>query len=90
MSRVLAATFDFDLRRSHAEDRGDKELQVIYETDRFTEVKKLEMERLRDALPLHRAAPPLTDGELKAFSSLMLMIRLARIEGPTLKSRFCI
>lgn len=40
---------------------------VIYETDCFTEVKKLKMGRLRDALPLHHAALTLTDEELKAF-----------------------
>lgn len=58
---------DFDPRRSHAEDLEDEELKVIYETDRFTEVKELKMERLRDALPLHHASLTLTDEELRAF-----------------------
>ncbi|KAH2824777.1 hypothetical protein KXW08_007487, partial [Aspergillus fumigatus] len=66
-SHALAAASDFDPRRSHAEDLEDEELEVIYETDRFTEVKKLKMGRLRDALPLHHAALTLTDEELNAF-----------------------
>lgn len=66
-SRALAAASDFDPRRSHAEELEDEELQLIYETDNSTEVKKLKMERLRDALPLHHAALILTDEELKAF-----------------------
>lgn len=65
-SRALAAASDFDPRRSHAEDLEIEELEVIYETNRFTEVKKLKMGRLRDALPLHHAALTLTDEELKA------------------------
>lgn len=65
-SRALAAASDFDPRRSHAEDLENEELEVIYETNRFTEVKKLKMGRLRDALPLHHAALTLTDKELKA------------------------
>lgn len=36
-------------------------------TDPFTDVKKLKIERLRDALPLHNAASTLTDKELKDF-----------------------
>lgn len=66
-SHALAAASDFEPRRSHAEDLEDEELEVIYETDRFTEVKKLKMGRLRDALPLHHAALTLTDEELNAF-----------------------
>lgn len=66
-SRALAVASDFDPRRSHAEDLEDEELEVIYETDGFTELKILKMGRLRDALPLHHAALTLTDEELKAF-----------------------
>lgn len=66
-SRALAAASDCDSRRSHAEDLEDEELQLIYETGDFTEVKKLKMERLRDALPLHHAALTLTDEELNPF-----------------------
>ncbi|PKX91234.1 uncharacterized protein P174DRAFT_376578 [Aspergillus novofumigatus IBT 16806] len=66
-SRAIAAASDFDPRRSHAEDLENEELEVIYEADRFTEVTKLKMERLRDALPLHYAALTLTDEELKTF-----------------------
>lgn len=66
-SRALAAASDFDPRRSHAKDLEDEELEVIYETNRFTKLKKLKMGRLRDALPLHHAALTLTDEELKAF-----------------------
>ncbi|GIJ99534.1 hypothetical protein Aspvir_001667 [Aspergillus viridinutans] len=63
-SRTLAAASDFDPRRDDAEDLEDEEL---YETAPFTEVEKLKMERLRDALPLHHAALTLADDELKAF-----------------------
>ncbi|KAG2418849.1 hypothetical protein HFD88_001951 [Aspergillus terreus] len=66
-SRAMVAASDFDPRRSHAEDLENEELQVIYEADRSTEVKKMKMERLRDALPLHHAALTLMDEELKTF-----------------------
>ncbi|KAJ5824168.1 hypothetical protein N7447_006508 [Penicillium robsamsonii] len=66
-SRALAAASDFEPRRSHNKDLEDEELEVIYETNCLTDLKKLKMERLRDALPLHHAALTLTDEELKAF-----------------------
>jgi hypothetical protein len=59
---------DFDPRSSHAVDlENEEELEVIYEADRFTRVKKMKMERLCDALPLHHAALTLMDEELKTF-----------------------
>ena len=64
-SRTFAVTSDFDPR--HAEDLEDEELEVIYEADRSTEVKRLKMDRLHDSLPLHHAALTLMDEELKAF-----------------------
>ncbi|CAG8128302.1 unnamed protein product [Penicillium nalgiovense] len=66
-SRVIAAASDFDPRRSHAGDLEKERLRLIYENDQFTEVEKLRMEKLRDALPLHHAALTLTDEELKVF-----------------------
>jgi hypothetical protein len=67
-SRAIAAASDFDPRSSDAEDlENEEELEVIYEADRFTGVKKKKMERLRDALPLHHAALTLVDEELKTF-----------------------
>ncbi|KAJ9297976.1 hypothetical protein DTO271G3_4197 [Paecilomyces variotii] len=66
-SRALAAASDFDPQSTHAEDLEDEELQIIYETDLFVDVKKLKTERLRDALPLHHAALTLDDDELEAF-----------------------
>ncbi|KAJ5098833.1 hypothetical protein N7532_005834 [Penicillium argentinense] len=66
-SRALAASSDFDPRRSDAEDLEEEELEVIYERDHVTDVKKMKMERLRDALPLHHAALTLMDEELKIF-----------------------
>ncbi|KAF4181095.1 hypothetical protein CNMCM8060_009741 [Aspergillus lentulus] len=66
-SRAIAAASDFDPRTSHAKDLENEELEVIYEADRFTGVKKTKMERLRDALPLHHAALTLMDEELKTF-----------------------
>ncbi|PYH99228.1 hypothetical protein BO71DRAFT_476797 [Aspergillus ellipticus CBS 707.79] len=66
-SRTLAVTSDFDPRRSHAEDLEDEELEVIYEADRSTELKRLKIDRLRDSLLLHHAALTLTDEELEAF-----------------------
>ncbi|KAJ5373957.1 zinc knuckle transcription factor [Penicillium concentricum] len=66
-SRVLTAAADFDPRSSHAKDLEDEELEVIYKTDSSTDLGKLKMGRLRDALPLHHAALTLTDEELKAF-----------------------
>ncbi|GAB1217283.1 hypothetical protein ATERTT37_006519 [Aspergillus terreus] len=66
-SRAVVAASDFDPRRSHAEDLENEELQMIYEADRSTEVKKMKMERLRDALPLHHAALTVMDEELKTF-----------------------
>lgn len=62
-SRALAAASDFDPRRDDAKDLEDEEL---YETAPFTGVKKLKMERLRDALPLRHAAFTLADNDLKA------------------------
>ncbi|PYH42930.1 uncharacterized protein BP01DRAFT_324199 [Aspergillus saccharolyticus JOP 1030-1] len=64
-SRAIAAASDFEPRRSHAEDLENEELEVIYEADRFTEVTKMKLERLRDTLPLHYAALALTDDELR-------------------------
>jgi hypothetical protein len=58
---------DFNPCRSHTEDLEDEELKVIYETDHFTEVKKLKMGRLYDVLLLHHAALTLTDEELNTF-----------------------
>ncbi|KAF7171079.1 hypothetical protein CNMCM5623_003535 [Aspergillus felis] len=66
-SRAIAAASDFDPRRSHAEDLENEELKVIYEADRSTEVQKMKMGRLRDALLLHYAAHTLMDEELKTF-----------------------
>ncbi|KAI9040059.1 uncharacterized protein KD926_008622 [Aspergillus affinis] len=66
-SRALAATSDFDPRRSHTKALENEELRVIYEANHLTDVEKLKMERLRDALPLHHAALTLADEELKAF-----------------------
>lgn len=66
-SHALPAVSDFETRRSHTRDLKDEELEIIYKTDRFTEVKKLKMGRSRDVLPLHYAALTLTDEELKAF-----------------------
>jgi hypothetical protein len=66
-SYALAVASDFNPCRSHAEDLKDEELKVIYETDRFTEVKKLKIGRLHDTLPLHHAALTLTDEELNIF-----------------------
>jgi hypothetical protein len=66
-SRAIAAASDFDPRRSHAEDLENEELEVVYEADRFTDVTKMKLERLRDALPLHHAALTLMDEELKTF-----------------------
>ncbi|GES62937.1 zinc knuckle transcription factor [Aspergillus terreus] len=66
-SRAIAAASDFDPRTSHAEDLENEELEVIYEANRFSGVKKIKMERLRHALPLHHAALTLMDEELKTF-----------------------
>ncbi|KAL7650403.1 hypothetical protein M752DRAFT_277798 [Aspergillus phoenicis ATCC 13157] len=66
-SRTLAASSDFDLRRSDAEDLEIEQFEVRYERDPFTDVKEMRMKRLRDALPLHHAALTLMDEELKAF-----------------------
>ncbi|KAL4989772.1 hypothetical protein BDW68DRAFT_195610 [Aspergillus falconensis] len=63
-SRALGTASNFDLCRDDAGDLEDKEL---YETATFTEVKKIKMERLCDALLLHHAALTLGDNELKAF-----------------------
>nr|XP_001402421.2 hypothetical protein ANI_1_156174 [Aspergillus niger CBS 513.88] len=67
LSRTLAASSDFDLRRSDAEDLEIEQFEVRYERDPFTDVKEMRMKRLRDALPLHHAALTLMDEELKAF-----------------------
>jgi hypothetical protein len=66
-SRALAVASDFDPDRSHAEELENEEMEVISETDRFAPVKKLKMDRLRDALPLHHAVLTLKDEALKAF-----------------------
>jgi hypothetical protein len=66
-SHAIAAASDFDPRRSHARDLEDERLKLIYETDQFTEIEKMKLEKLRDALPLHHAALTLTDEELKVF-----------------------
>ena len=66
-SRTLTAGSDFDPHRSYAKDLESEEFEAIFEMDPFTEAKKLEVERLRAALPLHYAALTLTDEELQAF-----------------------
>jgi hypothetical protein len=66
-SRAIAAASDFNPHRSHAGDLENKELKVICEVDRFTDVTKVKMERLCDVLPLHHAAFTLMDEELKTF-----------------------
>jgi hypothetical protein len=68
LSRAIVVASDFDPRSSDAEDlENEEELEVIYEADRFTGVKKKKMERLCDVLPLHHAALTLVDEELKTF-----------------------
>lgn len=66
-TRALAAASGFDPRRDYAEGHEDEEL---YEAVSFTEVKKLKMDRLSDALLLHHSALTLGDNELKAFFML--------------------
>jgi hypothetical protein len=66
-SRAFAEACEFDPRRSNAEDLEDEKLETIYNTDPWTNVKKLKTERLRDVLPLHHASLTLTDEELKDF-----------------------
>lgn len=63
-SCALAAAPRFDPRRDYAEDLEDEEL---YERVPFIVAKKLKLERLRDAWPLHHAALTLADNELEAF-----------------------
>jgi hypothetical protein len=66
-SRTLVAASNVDLNRSYTKDLEDKKLEVISEIDRFTAVKKLKIDRLRDALPLYYTVLTLRDEELKAF-----------------------
>ncbi|KAL2817181.1 hypothetical protein BJX63DRAFT_419735 [Aspergillus granulosus] len=78
-SRALAAASDFDPRRSHAEDLENEELEVIYETDPFTEVKKLKIECLltnAEATLLH-----LTACELKPLSTRWLLENVHHAES---------
>ncbi|KAJ5711920.1 hypothetical protein N7488_006076 [Penicillium malachiteum] len=66
-SHNIAAAFDFNPRRSYARDLENQKLRVIYEADSSIGTNKLRIKRLRNALPLHRAALTLTDKELMAF-----------------------